>query len=83
MNEQLFDLPETLSPRLAWMQKHDIATEANCKDVHGQTVPWLAHQRLRAEASGSTETEALQKLATCLRIPLWNEPPSAPPSGER
>lgn len=66
--ETLFDLPETLSPKLAWMRKHGVELK--------YTPPMPArYTATTGPQSGvaSTEVEALSSLASSLGIPMWDE----------
>lgn len=90
MNDLLFDVPETLSPRLAWMQKHQIRTHHQPEMVD-DLDPWTAwlprHDwdentptcfALEHEGQvgyGQTEDAAIINLCVKENIRLWNEPP--------
>ena len=71
MNEELFPIEETLSPRLRWMAEHEIRVYEN-KEM---TLPWIA---LKGEgetavcAKGSSLYDALEALAEVLQIKMWN-----------
>lgn len=74
---ELFDLPESKSPRLQWMEKHGIEVSppvTGCKVV---TNSWMAFQRFGIDIPetcyGHTEDEAITQLALKLGIKLWNE----------
>jgi hypothetical protein len=78
MQDTLFDIPETLSPRLIWMREHGIATFSHAPDADGE---WTA-QKYHVGESGlkfllrrtkPTEEEALTALALAAGIKLWNE----------
>jgi len=82
----LFNLPETLSPRLAWIQKHGIKTDWNDdandwvavlppKGEEGKTVGELFadHGEYLPQAYGDTENEAIGGLAQLVGLKLWNE----------
>jgi hypothetical protein len=73
--DQLFDVPEQLSPRLAWQKRHNIKTT---QVEAGVICAWKC--RLRDELPGvynsvtaKTEEEAVTDLAIKMIIPLWNE----------
>lgn len=67
----LFNIPETLSPRLAWMKRHGVITR---KWANGTWWSCLESDwEERNASSGSTEDEAITNLAKRLNIPLWNE----------
>jgi hypothetical protein len=64
--ENLFEIAETLSPKLKWLRKHHLTIEIiegqiRCK--HGMDVI----------ARGSDEMEVLVNAATSLNVKLWNE----------
>jgi hypothetical protein len=70
MNE-LFNIGESKSPRIKWMERHHLTVRDNPANVtdrrfeamHGMTVI----------AYGANEDEALVNAAKSLNIRLWNE----------
>ena len=70
MTSDLFTLPETPSPRLAWMRRHGIETATDL-------IEWIAWQPCAGEpdveATGPTEDDAICELAKKLGLRLWNE----------
>jgi hypothetical protein len=73
---ELFDIPETKSPRLIWMDRHGIkviALRTNAKSFNR----WMAYRHdrdfINASAYGPTEDDAITLLAVKLGIRLWNE----------
>lgn len=68
---ELFDIPESKSPRLRWMEKHNISARQEPRGPGGPLI-WFAlnHQ---ACARGDSEDEALASLAVKLGLKLWNE----------
>jgi len=89
MNDTLFDIPESKSPRLLWIEKHGVLTHHS---PHMDDDPWMAiipfdgHTgsigaimaewcRLYDETGmiGYGETEAIVKLAIAHNLKLWNE----------
>lgn len=80
----LFAVPETLSPRLAWMRKHEIRTNF-CESL--KDSPWCAwlpeddfddHGTIYngdddSVGFGLTKDDAVIKLAKKKGIRLWNE----------
>ena len=74
---ELFDLPESKSPRLQWMEKHGIGTSPPIKGMYGILCKWMAHNQAKLitmEATyAETEDEAIVQLALKLGIKLWNE----------
>lgn len=75
MTDNLFDIPEQLSPRLAWMKKHDI--RINKDDNRDDKRIWRAcgedQDDDTFEGYGSTEDEAIVDIAKKLHLKLWNE----------
>lgn len=85
MNDLLFPVKESLSPRLKWMREHEIQSyecpvdeDPWCAVVvpKGQTFGDVV-SRCREDdlGYGDTENEALIALAQKLNIPLWNQSP--------
>ncbi len=88
--DELFSIPEVLSPRLAWIKKHEIRTHHH---EHSE-MPWAAwlpaHDYSKEHSGcyhpahgdqagfGMTEEEAVIDLAKTQRMPLWNEPANHP-----
>lgn len=79
MTDELFSPPEQLSPRLAWMKKHDVYTELfgdYCEELDAGTGRWSAWIGLRAgcvEFTADTEQDAIDRLAKWHGLKLWNE----------
>ena len=76
MTDELFEVPEQLSPRLKWMKRHGIYTD-HCGQI-AKHVSWKAYvlnERGGIDLSsyGETEHEAIADLAIRLGIKLWNE----------
>lgn len=74
MNDSLFDIPESKSPRLIWMEKHQITVELN--EATGDCEAWSHKKQTKSESvlgCGPTELDAIADLACKLNIPLWNE----------
>jgi hypothetical protein len=78
---ELFDIPETLSPRLRWIREHKVRTHHApwCEDE-----PWSAWTPANESPEGlpmdpeacgycMTEDEAIVELAKKLNLKLWNE----------
>jgi hypothetical protein len=86
MSDQLFEVPEQLSPRRKWMLAHNVTTvySAELEDIDD---PWcafvggmdeLSTHGLRMEEDGrlkygQTENEAICELAKQQGWKLWNE----------
>lgn len=67
--DELFSVPENLSPRLKWMREHGITTTKTTVTVEKDAV--------RAQCGNKTEIsenelDALTALAKRLKIRLWN-----------
>lgn len=80
MNDLFPDLPPVLSPRLAWLQEHDVSTRL---DVEGRWMAFTgpeapnskeeAHKMLiSALCFAATEEDAIIRLAERNGWPLWN-----------
>jgi hypothetical protein len=70
---ELFDIEESKSPRLAWIEKHQIVTLRGKPDCW---AAWLSARSTRVEQTigyGESEDEAIADLAIKLGIRLWNE----------
>lgn len=72
---ELFDLPEVLSPRLAWIKRNNISIRLSVLTRIDEPRKYLAYTRDQSTAigTGQTEDEALTDLAKLLGVPLWNE----------
>lgn len=73
----LFSLPESLSPRLAWMKKYGVRTShaGLGSAVHTQ---WTATAEINGDGDeedteGETEDIALFKMSRLLGVRAWNE----------
>ena len=66
----LFDIPESLSPRLAWINKHLVTSEYSVSDGE-----WLSISRRNPEIHGygKTEDDAMFDLARQHGWRMWNE----------
>lgn len=76
MSDELFEVPEQLSPRLKWMREHAIKVYKS--DVSDALEPWIADSSRALKAgtsafSGATEDEAIVELAKANGWKLWNE----------
>lgn len=62
---ELFDLPESLSPRLRWMREHDVQTRFESHPVTAEWQRWIAWipQRESLRGWGATEEDAVRELA--------------------
>ena len=85
MTDTLFDIPETPSPRLQWLRKHQIdivdsgldhEPGEECELTGSVLYRYWAFPRdggIEHEAGGDTEDEAIANLARKLNLKLWNE----------
>lgn len=76
----LFNIPPTLSPRLAWIKKHGVTIHCSKLLTDDDLEKYAAYIGDETEAIrsgrvgfGQTEDEALVDLAKLLGVPLWNE----------
>lgn len=84
----LFDLPESKSPRLLWMEKYQVTIHKSgyaeiVESEFGDWYPFTAINGPVSDANGNhlypprgeglTEDEALANLAKTLGVKLWNE----------
>lgn len=68
----LFSLPESLSPRLKWIKRHQITlSPSDVADTASRWVASVAYQM--SQGAGVTQDEALTDLAKKLGVRLWNE----------
>jgi hypothetical protein len=90
MSDNLFDIPETLSPRLAWMYKYQVRThEGPGEYAEFRWTAWLPSDDFDGTATaydpksewegrigyGPSEIDAIICLARVRKIKLWNESP--------
>ena len=73
MENNLFDMLESPSPRLQWMEKHGITTAPRIWDAYEGNTRWAAFHYLKNPAYGDSEDEAITQLALKLGIKLHNE----------
>jgi hypothetical protein len=73
MSDLFGDLPETLSPRLAWMRKHGIKLEENALELKTGRIRAFCASGGRFQVCGDTQDEALTSLAYILGIGDWRE----------
>jgi len=71
---ELFDIPESKSPRLQWIEKHCIEISPPIPMMNGALCQWMAFNKpVVGTCYGATEDEAVARLAMQLGIKLWNE----------
>lgn len=84
MSDQLFNVPESLSPRLAWLKKHGVRLHHNPSEFPDD--PWCVWLPENEQVEtpgiparedlcgfGATEEDALCELAKIHNLKLWNE----------
>jgi hypothetical protein len=69
---ELFDIPESKSPRLIWMEANEITTQFldQCIESWSATC-WKSGSFLTGY--GDTELDAITDMARKLNLKLWNE----------
>jgi hypothetical protein len=68
---ELFDIPESKSPRLLWLEKHGVKFERDFFDPwEEETYQWMAHMR-HHQGFGKTQDEAITDLAKTAGILTW------------
>jgi len=78
---ELFDIPESKSPRLLWMERHGIATiNSGIDHEDGDECEITGNQCYRYYATcgnqasgGHTKDDAIIALAVKLQLRLWSE----------
>ena len=70
MNE-LFEIPESKSPRLLWMERHHLTVRLS--HDHDDEDVWQCLHGMKVIGEGSTQDKAITAAAKSLNIPLWNE----------
>jgi len=76
MTDELFTIQESKSPKLAWMEKHEIRIKRNWEDYEAEEIyPYVAYNfdLPSVYEGGKTEMEAISSLAVKLGIKLWDE----------
>lgn len=77
---QLFDIPESKSPKLLWMEKHGVKTHQS--DLSEDPwIAWLASnesvdglpRNMEKCGYGNTKDEAITDLAIKNNLKFWNE----------
>ena len=71
MNE-LFEIPESKSPRLKWMERHHLTVRLS-HDYDDDEDVWQCLHGMKVIGEGGTEDRAITAAAKSLNIPLWNE----------
>lgn len=75
MSDLLFSLPESLSPKRAWMALHGIETMEGDKDEDGDAwwYAWQGEFLGHRTVKGATENDALYALAIKIGVPFCLE----------
>jgi len=69
---ELFDIPESKSPRILWQERHEITCVET--DLDRPENRWQAMQATsKTIVRGPTREDALAEIARKLNIKLWNE----------
>ena len=77
MSDELFSIPEQLSPRLRWLKDHEVRTAYH--NSGGEYPNWLAWTRSDdpmeggVTGEGDTEDEAVTSLAKRMNWLMWTE----------
>jgi hypothetical protein len=70
---ELFNIPDSKSPRLRWMDMHGVWTrKTQFVDFVQEESAWTAEAAGRI-GTGPTEDDAIVDLAKKMKIRLWNE----------
>lgn len=80
MTDELFTVPESLSPREKWIRKHGVTTELDVSlDIaSGETEYTATHPKAQRFENGTTTEFAIDELAIKLvqfGIPHWTTDP--------
>ncbi len=68
----LFNLPETKSPRLKWMERHYLTVKDSWNYDDDEPIFQCLHG-MKVIGEGLTEHDAVVAAAKSLNIKLWNE----------
>jgi len=69
---ELFDIPESKSPRILWQERHEITCVET--DLDRPENRWQAmHPLTKTIVRGPTREDALAEIARKLNLKLWNE----------
>ncbi len=69
---ELFDIPESKSPRLKWMERNHITVKAITDESNKKTTHFAYHG-MKYICQGENEMDCLYLAAERLKIKLWNE----------
>ena len=69
---ELFNIPETLSPRLAWMKQHNLSVESGTNLDDGDRF-FEVRQGNKVILEDPSEDRAIVRAAKKLNLNLWNE----------
>jgi len=74
MTAELFDMPESLSPKLRWMARHGIKVKQDAPDKWtAWRSLWSPEPSALNSVTSNTEENALFELAVKTNLQLWNE----------
>lgn len=82
--KDLFDIPESKSPQLKWIEKHGITTHYSADLCDGEHLPWIAWDKANDDGEGTpdnqdacgygyTENEALLDLLVTRGLEHWHK----------
>ena len=74
MNNELFDIQESLSPRMKWMLHHHLTT-IDCGDTVPPDKRWMVKHGMKPVAFASDEIAALIEACKVLKINDWRGKP--------
>jgi hypothetical protein len=74
MMDELFNLPESLSPRMKWMRRHHI-TITDDGDYVPPSKRFRAKHGMASIAAGPDEVTACRNAAVALKVRTWEELP--------
>jgi hypothetical protein len=72
MKDTLFDILETKSPRLLWMERNHITIKSGYNHDDEEPIYQALHG-MEVAGEGLTEDDAIVNLAKKLNLKLWNE----------
>lgn len=74
MTDQLFNIDESLSPRLKWMRENDITVSKSIDCAYDPPeVEFIAKKLVTVSARSYDRDSAIAALAAKLNLKLWDE----------